>query len=44
MKVHLTYNESIKIFMNTAHHLKLEEDRIEVSRLNTDIYMIGLIS
>ena len=37
--MHLTHNESIKTLNDDAHHLKLEEYRIEASRPNTDVYM-----
>lgn len=41
MKVNLTYNNIIKTFDDTACHLELEEDRIEVAGPMTDVYMIG---
>ena len=39
IKVHLTYNQSIKTLNNIARHLELEEDCIEELRPNIDVYM-----
>ena len=37
--MHLTHNENIKTLNDDARHLELEEDRIEASMPNTDVYM-----
>ncbi|KAK9126341.1 hypothetical protein Scep_015187 [Stephania cephalantha] len=39
MKVNLTHNENIKTLNDAGRHLELEEDRIEASRPDTDVYM-----
>jgi len=44
MKIYLTHNVNIKTMVDASRHLKLEEDRIEASRHNTDIYMIAFSS
>ena len=37
--MHITHNKSIKTLNDVARHLELEEDRIEASRPNADVYM-----
>ncbi|XP_052181953.1 uncharacterized protein LOC127794746 [Diospyros lotus] len=41
IKIYLTHNVNIKTMIDTSHHLELEEDRIEVSKPNGDIYMMA---
>ena len=41
--MHLTHNESIKTLNDASCHLELEEDRIEASRPNADVYMASSI-
>ena len=41
--MHLTHNESIKTLNVVVRHLELEEDRIEASRPNADVYMASSI-
>lgn len=35
----LTYNDSINIFVDVAHHLELEQDRTEVVGPMTNMYI-----
>ena len=34
MKVNMTHNESIKTFADIAHHLELEDERLESAKLD----------
>ena len=40
MKMHLTHNENIQTMVDVVHHLKLEEERLEYSKPNTNVYMV----
>ena len=42
IKVHLTYNIEIKTFDDNVHHLELEEDQMESSRLETEAYVANV--
>ena len=37
--MHLTHNENIRTLDDVVRHLELEEERIESSKLNTNVYM-----
>ncbi|XP_031252128.1 uncharacterized protein LOC116110025 [Pistacia vera] len=41
MKIHLTHNEGIINLEDVICHLELEEDRLNASKANTDVYMAG---
>ena len=41
--MHVTHNESIKTLIDATRHLELEEDRIETSRPNAEVYMASSI-
>ena len=39
MKVNMTHNENIKTFANIAHHLELEDERIEAAKPDAQEYV-----
>ena len=39
MKMHLTHNENIRTMDDVVRHLELEEERLESSKPNTNVYM-----
>ena len=41
MKIHLTYNESIKSFEDAMRHLELEEDRLLAAKTDSSVYIAG---
>ena len=38
MKMHLTYNESIKTMEDVMCHLELEEDRLMANKANANVH------
>ena len=40
MKIHMTHNENINTFDDIAHHLKLEEERLEAAGVSSEAYVM----